>query len=107
MIKKTYRLRIFLLLFCFALLFCIVEARLYILQIRQHTQYQSKANAQQDKTIFITPRRGEILDRNLKTLATSTRRYSVYATPSLITKNHVSLANDLAQILSRPQNKIC
>jgi len=106
MIKKTYRLRIFLLLFCFALLFCIVEVRLYILQIRQHTQYQSRANAQHNKTIFITPRRGEILDRNHKTLATSTLRYSAYVTPSLITKNHVSLASDLAQILSRPHKKI-
>ncbi len=106
MIKKTYRLRIFLLLFCFALLFCIVEVRLYILQIRQHTQYQSRANAQHNKTIFITPRRGEILDRNHKTLATSTLRYSVYVTPSLITKNHVSLASDLAEILSLPHKRI-
>lgn len=107
MIKKTYRLRIFLLLFGFALLFCIVEVRLYVLQIRQHAQYQNRANAQHDKTIVITPRRGEILDRNYQTLATSTRGFSVYVTPSLITRNQISLSSDLAQILSLPHKKIC
>jgi cell division protein FtsI/penicillin-binding protein 2 len=107
MIKKTYRLRIFLLLIFFALLFCIVEARLYVLQVSQHTQYESRANAQHDKTIFVAPRRGEILDRNYQILATSAQRDSVYVTPSLITDDREKLARDLAQILSLPEKKIC
>lgn len=71
MSMRTYRIRIFLLGCMSLLLFSTVIARLYYIQIIRHKEYVEIAAGQQNKTVELIPRRGDITDRNGIILATS------------------------------------
>ncbi len=66
------------------LLFGVLVAQAYNLQIRQGEAMREWAERQTTAKIVIEPRRGEILDREYNTLAGNMTAYSVVAAPSLL-----------------------
>lgn len=61
-----------------------VFGRLAYLQLVRHGEYLARAQRQQQRTIEITPKRGVIYDRNLRTLAMSIPVKSAFAVPAEI-----------------------
>jgi cell division protein FtsI (penicillin-binding protein 3) len=59
-----------------------IAARLYYLQVVRNEYYIAKAKDQQEVAVEITPRRGDILDRNGEDLASSVKVDSVFIRPS-------------------------
>jgi cell division protein FtsI (penicillin-binding protein 3) len=58
-----------------------VFGRLAYLQLARHSEYLARAQRQQQRTIEITPKRGIIYDRNMRTLAMSIPVKSAFAVP--------------------------
>jgi cell division protein FtsI (penicillin-binding protein 3) len=58
-----------------------VFGRLAYLQLVRHADYLARAQRQQQRTIEITPKRGIIYDRNMRTLAMSIPVKSAFAVP--------------------------
>lgn len=81
MVKKTHRLRVLLVAFLSLLVFLAIEARLYYVQVLRHDYYVARARGQQYLTAKLLPRRGDILDREQQTLATSTTYNAIYFNP--------------------------
>ena len=73
-----------------------IGARLYFLQIVQSSIYIEKAQQHQQQVIDITPRRGDIFDREGNALAISVLADSVYARP-----REVKRPADTARVLSK------
>jgi cell division protein FtsI (penicillin-binding protein 3) len=61
-----------------------IQARLLYLQVHKHHDLQARAENQSARTMDISAKRGEILDRNGRVLAYSVDADSVYAVPSEI-----------------------
>jgi cell division protein FtsI/penicillin-binding protein 2 len=61
-----------------------IEVRLLSLQIYQHADLVTRAARQQKRTIVAPAKRGDILDRHGRVLATSVDADSIYAVPSEI-----------------------
>ena len=61
-----------------------VFGRLAYLQLARHSDYLARAQRQQQRTIEITPKRGTIYDRNMRTLAMSIPVKSAFAVPAEI-----------------------
>lgn len=57
-------------------------ARLVVLQVVQHKALVARAESQQNQTIELNPRRGRILDRSGRVLASSVDGDVIYAVPS-------------------------
>lgn len=124
--QKTYRFRVLVVAFLSLVVFGAIEVRLYIVQIRRHDQYERLAKAQQERKVTLVRRRGEMLDRNGRILATSTfyntinyyphmwkREERVFdhhgmKLPSIIheMKRPSDLARKLARLLSTSESKI-
>ena len=66
---------------CGIVAFATLVARLWVVQIGGHDQYESMAIEQQTKETRIPAKRGTIYDRNGNALATSATAYSVYICP--------------------------
>lgn len=81
MVKKTHRLRVLLVAFVSLTVFIGIEARLYYVQIHQHRYYADRARGQHYLVEKVYPRRGDILDREEQTLATSTSFQTIYFSP--------------------------
>jgi cell division protein FtsI (penicillin-binding protein 3) len=74
-----------------------IGARLYFLQVVESAYYIEKAGQQQKQIVTITPRRGDILDRDGNALASSVLVDSVYARPMSI-KTPEATAKVLARL---------
>jgi cell division protein FtsI (penicillin-binding protein 3) len=61
-----------------------IEARLILLQVVRHANLVKLATRQQMRTLDASPKRGDILDRKGRVLATSVEADSIYAVPSII-----------------------
>ena len=73
------------LLICAAIVACWtagIEARLFYLQVVQHGAMMARADRQQLRTIKLPAKRGEILDRNSRMLASSVDADTIAADPS-------------------------
>jgi cell division protein FtsI (penicillin-binding protein 3) len=70
-----------------------VSGRLAYLQLIRHSDYMARALRQQQRTIDISPKRGEIYDRNMHPLAMSIQVDSAFAVPSEVAD--ISLAAHL------------
>src|SRR5277367_16904 len=80
-----------------------VSGRLAYLQLIRHTDYMARALRQQQRTIDISPKRGEIYDRNMHPLAMSIQVDSAFAVPSEVPD--ISLAARLLSgVLGVPRN---
>jgi cell division protein FtsI (penicillin-binding protein 3) len=78
-----------------------IGARLYFLQVVESRDYIKKAKSQQQVSIKITPRRGDILDRNGNALAVSVSVDSVFANPFEM-KDPQKTARILSQLTGVP-----
>lgn len=83
----------------------IIVARLVQLQVFQHRTFLQKARQQQQGYVQITPRRGDILDRNLEELAVSLSLDSVYSHPKEL-KDARLAARRLASILGLEEESL-
>ena len=63
-----------------------IEARLVQLQIVQHAEWQARADGQRVHTYPVTARRGAIVDRTGRVLASSVDEDAIYAVPTEIKK---------------------
>ena len=107
MLIKTHRLRVLIVATLSLLTFGIIEYRLYQVQIVQHDLHVTLAQKQQNKTVTLFPRRGDILDRNDQVLATSTFYDTVSFNPARIDGELPDeLARRLAAILERPRSSV-
>jgi cell division protein FtsI (penicillin-binding protein 3) len=84
--KDWLRIRILLVLGCFFLLFGVVFARAFQIQVLDSSALTTRARRQITKTIKMLPRRGAIYDRNLNELAVSIEVDSIYAHPAKVTE---------------------
>src|ERR1700757_1573753 len=71
----------------FAFWACAIAARLFWLQIIEHSSYAERAAKQQQRTFEVAPRRGVLYDRNLRELAMTVLVDSVYAVPTELGEN--------------------
>lgn len=73
--------RLSLVAFCFLVLYFILFARLYHLQVRQYDHYQRLSERNKNKEVYIAPYRADILDRNGKPLATYDTKLILHLDP--------------------------
>ena len=69
---------------CFSVWAAGIEAKLVYLQVYRHTDLVARAEKQQMRTREAPPKRGDIVDRKGRILATSVDADSIYAVPSEI-----------------------
>ncbi|MBQ3077437.1 MAG: PASTA domain-containing protein [Clostridia bacterium] len=98
--KTRRRMTVVLFLFL-TFTFTFILGRLFIVQILRHESYQTRAIEQQVRDTTITPRRGTIYDRNMKTLAVSASTETVYIAPKSMKdeSERVLVATELSRIL--------
>ncbi len=101
MLRKTYRLRQILLVVLTLATFVVIELRLYQVQVRQHESFLANAESQQNRSITLKPRRGQILDRNGRTLATSHFSHTIVINTSLMPTPADDFLQALAAALGR------
>ncbi len=82
-----------------------VLARLGTLQLLLYQEYLSRAQRQQQRIVEVSPRRGEIYDRNLRALAMSITVDSCFAVPSEISDPGM-VARLLAGVLGNTAEEI-
>ena len=87
-----------------ALAFGLVAWRLYDLMIANYDYYAGLALRNQSRTTSVSPRRGEIYDRNMDLLATSVSVEHIYLNPRELKQSGADIkkiAEDLAPMLDR------
>lgn len=110
-IKKTpdyhrgLRNRTLFLSFLFLLYVAALSSRLFYLQILQHDNLTAQSDKQYQSSMKVYYGRGEILDRNLNSLATNVEVESVYINPGEI-ENKRQTAQLLASHLDLDQKKV-
>jgi len=82
-----------------------IGARLFSLQIVDSATYIEKAAQHQQQYVPITPRRGDILDRDGNPLAVSLQVDSVYARPTEI-KDPAATARILSRLTAIPESEL-
>ena len=92
------RLRLMLVALSLGLWSLLVLGRLFQLQLLERDSFARQASRQGERTITLDPRRGNILDRNLKPLAVSVDAESIYAVPQEI-RDPARAAADLGRAL--------
>ncbi|HET7347789.1 MAG TPA: penicillin-binding protein [Acidobacteriaceae bacterium] len=76
------RLRIVGVLGVFVVWAVLITGRMVWLQVFEHSDWQQRAERQQQRTFLVAPRRGVLYDRDLHELAMTVTADSVYAVPS-------------------------
>lgn len=99
------RRRLALCMAAFFLLFCVLTARLFYLQVVQAEDLQRRAQAQWTSQSVIAPTRGKILDRNGTVLAMSATAYTVSASPRQVV-DPLAFARILAPVLDMEEEEI-
>ena len=96
--RLTLRRRLIAVSVLMALWACGIVARLVYLQVVQHASLVAQAESQQNQTIEINARRGEIVDRRGRVLAYSVDGDVIYAVPSDV-REPAAVAAKLCQVL--------
>ena len=100
MYKRNYKTRLILTSTIFVTILILLLIRLINIQLIWHNKMSKRAWAQHNVTIELSPKRGQICDRNLKPLALSLKVDSVYAV-SRDVKNKKEVAQRLSKILDK------
>ena len=103
--EKWNRIRIKLIGCLFALVFVAVLSRAYYLQIIKMEEWVKMAERQHQKTVQLTPARGNISDRNGLPLAVSIEMDSCFAEPKVI-ENIPETAARLAPLLGMSRQEL-
>ena len=104
-IQSAFMGRLLVVLCLFVAWSLVVVLRLVDLQTFRGAHYRTQSNSQQQGFLVLTPRRGDILDRNLKELAISVRADSVYAQPPKI-EDQMAAARQLSPLLDLPPDEL-
>ncbi len=104
-LQSAFLGRLLVVLCLFAVWAIIVFLRLVDLQTFRGEHFRLQADNQQQGFLVLTPRRGDILDRNLKELAISVRADSVYAQPPKV-QNPMTVAQELSPLLDVPPDAL-
>lgn len=100
--RTMLRRTLFLMAVCGILAFCVLAARLYVLQIRDHEKYEELAISQQLRETGASAERGTIYDCNMNILAMSANVENVYLSPAEIEMHDEDpelIAQKLSEIL--------
>ena len=100
--RMMLRRTLFLLSVCGIAAFLVLGARLYLIQIVQHDEYEAAAIAQQGRETTVSAARGTIYDRNGVVLAMSAGVDTVYISPAEIERydeDKEAIARGLSEIL--------
>src|SRR5580658_2141271 len=81
----------------------VIGSRLFWLQVVRHSEFQERAEKQQQRTFEVAPRRGVLYDRNLHELAMTVQADSFYADPSEIDDKQAA-AHALAGVVHTDPN---
>ena len=103
--RRTFRNRLLVAGFVFIAWTFAIEYRLVVLQVVQHDQFVARARDQQEETIELSPKRGEIVDRNGQILAYSVDADSIYAVPTEV-KDASGTASQLCAVLDECTEEI-
>ncbi len=93
--------RLIFLMLSFSTLMAALTVRVGWIQIKDGEFYQRKAFEQQNRDREITPKRGTILDRNMKVLAISASVERIVANPQEIKKLQVNKQEEIAEKLAQ------
>ena len=86
-INRTISVRIIVVMLCLIIAFLSVTGyRLAVIMLVEGNKYQTLASEQQLYDSLVTAPRGDIYDRNMQVLATSSTAWTVYITPNAIKK---------------------
>ena len=102
---KDYKSRLVLVSTSFILILFFLFLRLVHIQLICHNHMAKRAQGQHNVTIELPPKRGSILDRNLKPLALSLRVDSVYAVATDV-KDKIEAAKKISKILNKKEQFI-
>lgn len=83
--RETLRRRVLVVAIFTAIWVCGIQARLFYLQVVGRDFLVERARAQQEREIKVSPKRGDIVDRNGRLLAYSVDGELMYADPSMVT----------------------
>jgi len=104
-VQKVIAPRIKKVLYCLLILFALLAARLFFVQLGAARPLSKFASGQYKTFIRLLPKRGVIYDRNLKELAASIEVRSVFLDPSMV-KDKESAAEKLSNVLKINQDEI-
>jgi cell division protein FtsI (penicillin-binding protein 3) len=62
----------------------VIAGRLFWIEVVRHSEFEERAQKQQQRTFEVAPRRGVLYDRNLRELAMTVQVDSIYAVPTEI-----------------------
>lgn len=79
-----------------------VMLRLWVLQIEEHEQWRARAEQQQESALVVHAARGNILDREGRTLATSRPAFALALHPRKV-RDADALSAGLARLTGRPE----
>ncbi len=105
MTDKYIKLRVFLVGFMFIVLFTVIGAKAFHLQVYRSPWLAQKASSQYEKFLKSSGNRGTVYDRNLREMAVTVDVASIAARPSEI-KNLQSTSKALAKALNTDYRKI-
>jgi cell division protein FtsI (penicillin-binding protein 3) len=83
----------------------VICGRLFLIQVVHYSEWEQRAQRQQQRTIETSPQRGVIYDRNGNELAMSILVDSIFAVPSEI-RDHATAATLLASVLDADEKEI-
>ena len=104
-VKRMSKKRVVLVLILACILFLALTFRTGYLQIIKGDWLSTKAIDQQTREIPIEPKRGTIYDRNMKELAVSVTKYTVWCKPVEV-KDKESTAKQVAEILDKEYDDV-
>ncbi|MCK4912263.1 MAG: penicillin-binding protein 2 [Candidatus Omnitrophica bacterium] len=88
--NKKYKKRTTNIYFAFIILFLVISARIFYLQVFRSNFFQGLAQDQRYRLVKLQGRRGDILDRRKRILSKSISCYSVFADPFLISNSEAT-----------------
>ena len=77
--------------FFFLILFLVLASRIFYLQVNRRDFFQKLAQDQRYRLVNLQGKRGDVLDRQKRILATGISSYSVFADPALIKKPQLTV----------------
>ena len=105
MTDKYIKMRVFLVGFVFIVLFMVIGAKAFTLQVYHSPWLAQKASSQYEKSLKSSGKRGTVYDRNLREMAVTVDVASIAARPSEI-KNLQSTSKALAKALKMDYRQI-
>lgn len=104
-INITMKKKIIFYLILFQIMFLLLIFRVFFIQTEKAEEYQKMAYEQQTRDRLIAPKRGEILDRNYKVIATNESVYSI-SVINVQVKESEKVSSILAQKLDMDYNEV-